>query len=416
MVIWIICEGEPLPSDKGEVRLRRMGLLSEILIQEGHEVHWFSSSFHHYKKEQRSMEDEDIVVDNKLNIHLLYSKGYKRNISLERIVHHRKIAKKFLTNSKNYEKPDVILATMAPLELSEAAVKFATENSVPVIIDIRDLWPEIYKELVPKWGKFLVKPYIRQSQKKLRNTLLNSTSLIGVTEKFLKYGQNLINEMRENDKVYYTSYPPLNIGSDERLNIDWLGNDIQSSDFIVTFMGNFGKQFVLNPIIEAAELLKDYKDIKFVLCGNGEKLNSIKKSTPHLPNLFLPGWIGKGEITSLLSASSIGLAPYRESINFTHNIPNKFGEYLSFSLPILLSVDGNMAELANEYNCGLLYKNSHDLKKHILALYRDEKLRISMSENANRLYNRKFNSEIVYKEMSDFIVNIGRKSISKQNR
>ncbi|RBP04723.1 glycosyltransferase family 4 protein [Rossellomorea aquimaris] len=407
MVIWIVCEGEPLPSDKGEVRLRRMGLLSKILVEEGHEVHWFSSSFHHYKKTQRSEKDEDIVLNKRLNIHLLRSKGYKKNISVSRITHHKRIAKKFSNRSVNYNLPDIIIATMAPLELSEAAVNFANKNSIPVVIDIRDLWPEIYGELVPEWGKTLIQPYIKYSKRKLTATLSNSTSLIAVTQKFLKYGQSLINnEKSENDKVFYTSYPPMDSTGEKTININWLDSKISRTDFIVTFMGNFGKQFVLDPIIETAEMLKEYKNIKFVLCGNGENLERIKIDARNLPNVLLPGWIEKREISSLLSLSSVGIAPYRNSINFTHNIPNKFGEYLSFSLPILLGVNGSMAELANEYDCGMLYKDSNDLKDIILKLYDNENLKLAMSQNAKKLYNEKFNSDIVYKEMADYLINI----------
>jgi len=297
---------------------------------------------------------------------------------------------------------------MAPLELSEAAVKFGNKHGIPVIVDIRDLWPEIYEEIVPKWGRILVKPYIRQSKRRLRDTLLNSTSLIVVTEKFLNYGQELINKKRENDKVFYTSYPPIVTENNAGLNTEWLDPEIKKTDFIVTFMGNFGKQFILKPIIEVAEMLKEYNDIKFVLCGDGEKLTQIEKETCNLPNVLLPGWIGKLEINSLLSASSVGIAPYRTSINFTHNIPNKFGEYLSFSLPVLLGVKGNMAELVQEYHCGKLYTNAEELKQSILELYENKKIKLNMAQNAKRLYNEKFNSNIVYKGMDDFIVSRGK--------
>lgn len=50
MNIWIVSEGEPLPIDGESVRLRRMGQLSQLLSEKGHDVHWFCSNYHHYKK------------------------------------------------------------------------------------------------------------------------------------------------------------------------------------------------------------------------------------------------------------------------------------------------------------------------------------------------------------------------------
>ena len=48
----------------------------------------------------------------------------------------------------------------------------------------------------------------------------------------------------------------------------------------------------------------------------------------------------------------------KDSKNFRLNAPNKFGEYLSASLPILVSVSGIMSELLSENECGYYQKLS----------------------------------------------------------
>ena len=50
MKIWIITVGEPLPMDDGEVRAYRSGLLFSELVNAGHEVTWWTSSFDHSQK------------------------------------------------------------------------------------------------------------------------------------------------------------------------------------------------------------------------------------------------------------------------------------------------------------------------------------------------------------------------------
>ncbi|PTJ94038.1 hypothetical protein [Staphylococcus simulans] len=60
MKIWIISDGEPLPTDNENVRLRRMGNLANILSERGNEVVWFSSNFEHYNKQFRT--DHDYVI------------------------------------------------------------------------------------------------------------------------------------------------------------------------------------------------------------------------------------------------------------------------------------------------------------------------------------------------------------------
>lgn len=413
--VWIVSDGEPLPTDEGKVRLRRMGMLSEILYQMGHEVHWFSSSFHHYKKEQRSNNDKDISVEENLTIHLLKTKGYSKNVSIERISHHRELSRKFSSNTKAYEKPDIIIATMAPLELSKAVIEYGEHNNVPVVIDIRDLWPEIFNEVVPNWGKIIIKPYIWFSKGKLRTILRKSTAMIGVTPQFLDYGLNIakINK-REFDKVFYTSYKPRDLsGHLKNFEMNWSKYGLKSTDFIVVFLGNFGRQFILEPLIEAAEKLNKNSNVKFVLCGVGESLDNIRKISSNLENVVLPGWIEEEQILSLLSASSIGIAPYRNSINFTKNTPNKFGEYLSASLPVILGVEGVMADLVSEYKCGAVYKDSDELVSIIEKLFSDRQLLLDMSENAYQLYGEKFNSDKVYVEFSRHLQEISENVINR---
>lgn len=405
MNIWIVSTGEPLPIDEGNPRLRRMGMLSSILTQKGHEVHWFSSSFHHYKKIHRTVSDKDINLNGNYTIHLIKTKGYSKNVSLERILSQREIARKFTLKSQRLSKPDIIIATMAPLQLSQAVVEYGEENNIPVVVDIRDLWPEIFNEVVPSWGKVLIKPYIWHCNYQLNKILNKSDSIIAVTPNFLEHGLNIAKiSKRELDRVFYTSYKPRDL-SGELSNFEkyWSKFGLNSTDFIVVFLGNFGRQFILEPIIEAAAKLCKIDNIKFVLCGVGESLNHFKESSKDFRNVVLPGWIEEQQILSLLSASSIGIAPYRNSINFTSNTPNKFGEYLSASLPVILGIDGIMADLVAEYDCGAVYKNSSELADIINRLYTDKQQLEIMSKNANKLYEDKFNAEIVYENLSNHL-------------
>lgn len=408
MKIWILSEGEPLPSDEGNVRLRRMGMLTDKLSKKGNEVHWFSSAFHHYKKQHRSTRDKCVEINNNLYIHLLKTEGYKNNVSVSRIKHHRKIAKKFLMIAEKLKKPDVILATMAPLEFSEAAVEYGKKNNIPVVIDIRDLWPAIYEEVLPGTLRPFIRPYVKYMERKLRRTILDSYSIVGVTPAFMNYGLRTANiHKREYDRVFHTSYKPREISSYKlQFNNVWSDYDLKDSDFIITFLGNFGKQFELDPIFEAAKNLEFNKKIKFVLCGNGENYEKYKKLASNYSNIIMPGWIEEERILTLLSATDIGVAPYRDSRNFRENTPNKFGEYLSASLPILVGVDGIMNDLITEYDCGFYYQNSKQLEECINKLFLNKNMTKEMSANAYKLYNARFNADKVYNEFANYLEKI----------
>lgn len=411
MNVWIVSEGEPLPIDSTSVRLRRMGILAKLLIENNHNVTWFSSNFHHYKKVFRSKGSKVVKINKKYTIQLLNTKGYKKNISYARIKHHKIIAKNFIVESARHVKPDIIITTMAPLELSKKAVEFGKMNNIPVIVDIRDLWPEIYREVVPQKLKILISPYIKYKKRILAKILNNSTSIIGVTPNFLEYGLNISNhQLREEDRVFYTSYEPKNYSDYKKyFQENWGRFDLSQEDFIVTFIGNFGKQFNLNPLSDAIERLEKYTNIKFVLCGNGDKLEDFKENFKKNPNVILPGWIEEEQISSLLSMSSIGVAPYRDSVNFRDNTPNKFGEYLSASLPILVGIEGIMKDLLIENKCGYKYNDGRDLSNKILEIYNDESLNKLLKKNSGKLFNKNFNANNTYKNLIEFMQLISNK-------
>jgi glycosyltransferase involved in cell wall biosynthesis len=281
---------------------------------------------------------------------------------------------------------------------------------VPVIIDIRDLWPDIFEEVLPNWMRTLIKPYIAYSRRRLSKACKNATAIIAITPDFLKWGLKYANRKATPlDKVFYMGYqdsPMQNLKTYD----EWKKYGIKDTDFVACFFGYLGRQFNIDPIIDAAELLKDKSNIKFVLCGTGEALPRIKAKVQSLSNVILPGWIEQKRIKSLLELSSVGLAPYRNSINFTMNIPNKFAEYLSAGLPVLLGIDGVMGNLVQQHDCGFVYKNAEELADILLKLENDKLFYKTLSRNSRYLYEEQFMASKIYLDMAQHLFNIANKT------
>ena len=211
MRLWIVSVGEPLPVDGENVRLRRMGNLAMYASTHGVEVEWFSVSFEHYKKFQRFEEDTDYEINAHFCLHLVKVNGYKRNVSVSRIIHHINAGKRIKERMGSLEKPDIIFASMEPLEVSKAAVSYAKENNVPCIVDVRDLWPEIYYDVIPQKLHFLLDIYVKHCKKKLCYTMSNCDSIVGLSQGFLNYGLKYAGrEQQRTDAIYPISYPNYN--------------------------------------------------------------------------------------------------------------------------------------------------------------------------------------------------------------
>jgi glycosyltransferase involved in cell wall biosynthesis len=407
MNIWITVYGEPLPIDGKETRLRRIGNLAKQISTAGHEVHWFAVSFDHYKKTQRVDEDQTRLIAPNYYLHLAYVPGYKNNVSIQRLIHHSIAQKKIQKELNSNANPDVILVATQPVGLTKMVVDFGNKNGIPVVIDIRDLWPEIYVEVVPKLLKQLVKPYVALSRQHLAKAFKGAASIIGISDDFVKYGLNLAGRRSGVlDRVIPHGFPDFDYQvAEDNFLMHWGKYGLSPADFIVTFVGNFGRQFDFSEIVDASHRLADQKKIKFVLCGLGENLDNIRGYFGN--NVILPGWIEQDQINSLLRYSSVGLAPYVDSINYRFSCsPNKFGEYASAGLPILVRIKGPMEDLLREYNCGFHYQDGQHLAGIILNYLSDPVLLNLHQANARNLFEVQFDGDVNTKKLFDHLCSV----------
>ena len=408
MKLWIVSVGEPLPVDGANTRLRRMGNLAMYASQHGVNVEWFSVSFDHYKKIQRCNGDKDYQINSNFLLHLVSSVSYKRNVSFARIKHHKQAGNSIYNQMNKLEKPDVIIASMEPLEVSRAAAMYAKENNIPCIVDVRDLWPEIYYDVIPKPMHWLLSFYVNSCAKTLNYTMKNCNSIVGLSNGFLEYGLKYAKRKRTAyDAIFPIAYPNNDYSIyQNRLQEFWGSYGIKENDFLVIFLGNFGDQFKFEEIIDASSYFKDREDIKFVLCGNGKHEEDVKKAVGK--NVIMPGWIEKEQIFSLMANAAIGIAPYIDSMNYRLNTPNKFGEYLSAGLPIVVSVAGEMEKLLKTYECGAVYRNSKDLVDLIENYYNNKLILSQHSNNSRKLYEEMFNADLSNQKLMDHITMISK--------
>ncbi|KAA9013823.1 glycosyltransferase [Niallia endozanthoxylica] len=402
MKVWIVSDGEPLPVDGENTRLRRMGNLANYLSDKGHTVTWFAKTFDHHKKKQRADKDVKISVRPNYTLNLSYVEGYKKNVSIGRLLSRYKTAERINSKFFETEKPDIIIATMAHVDLTNYACEYGLKYDVPVVVDVRDLWPAFIGDMVKPIMRKILIPYIKYHELKLSKMMKKAYAIIGLSDYFLEYGLKYAKRARKTEDtvipIGYPNYDYTNFRG--RINGYW--NGLNDNDFIIACTGTFSQQFDYSSVIEASRLLEGQDDIKFVLCGTGVQFDSIKNRVG--ANVIMPGWVEKEQISSLLINSKVGLIPYIDGINYRGNTPNKFGEYLSANLPILVSVTGSMEKLLKENKCGYFYSNGKDLAEKILDYRNNSQKQRADSKNSRTLYERMFNGDKVTVELADYLL------------
>lgn len=415
MNIWLLRTSEPMPVVDKDGRTLRMGMIAEELSKRGHNVTWFASTFNHFTKQQSFDKDTIVKVKDNYYLNLSYAPAYKKNISLERILNHKVTANKFRKKAKELEKPDLIYVSYPTIEYAEEAVKYGKKNNVPVIVDIRDLWPDIFNHNLPKWMRLLASPYIKLMNHKAKRVMKNAYAINSISDAMLNWGLEKGNRTKNKmDRYFY-------IGYNKPTNIDVLEEykEIDKSKFNISFLATINNQFDYEKIAQLARNLEEKdKNIIINICGDGPQMNELKEQIKGLNNIKLHGWLRKDELSYILKNSQIGLAPYKNTFDFQMSVSNKFAEYIAYNLPIALTSGGYMKSLLEEYNCGISTPDMDRMCDYIVELKNDRKKYDLISNNAKKLYEENFQAKKIYKDLVDYLEEIvgGKKNEIRTNR
>jgi glycosyltransferase involved in cell wall biosynthesis len=308
-------------------------------------------------------------------------------------------------------RPDVILCSLPPLDLSMSVSRYGKTNGIPVIIDVRDLWPDIFLELVPHWGRtwfdLALAPLWRQARSSCRNAFAITGNCPGFVEWGLGHAGRSGTDLDRHFPFGYSA-PKLSVGEREQAMRFWGKHGLREGDgeFTVCFFGAFGKQFDLETVIDAAMMLEaEGANVRFVLCGTGERLEGLKIRARGSNAVIFPGWVGRDQIWTLMALSDAGIAPYRNHPGFVNNLPNKPIEYMAGGLPIISGLHGYLESLLVRYQCGLSYApgDARALRNVVMRLVDDRTFLNGISTNARRLFSENFDADKVYGEMIRYL-------------
>jgi glycosyltransferase involved in cell wall biosynthesis len=413
MYVWLLKTGEPLPIDEGQ-RLFRMGLLASTLVSRGHTVVWWTSTFDHFRKQQRAAHDLTCRVKDRFELHLIRSPGYTRNASLARILDHLVLAHRFARLAPMMKKPDLIVCSYPTIGLTLESCRFGTLNDIPVVLDVRDLWPDTFRNAFPRSLQPVFSMVEALIHKKIRWSFSKAEAIIGVTREYVSWGLSIAGRERSRlDMDFPLAYPdePLDAAEESMARQYWIDHSVEvgGSEFVVCFFGTIGRHFDLSTVLRAARILSERKvPIKFVICGDGDEFDTLRTLASRCSNVIMPGWIGKREIWSLLRISTVAIAPYVDTETMSRNVPNKIQEYLRAGLPVLYSLGGNVRRLLTDSGAGLWYSSgdADELARILEHLYEEENCRRSMADKAKLLSQRLLSADEVYESLAEHLETI----------
>jgi glycosyltransferase involved in cell wall biosynthesis len=404
LTIWLLQTGEPLHTDSGNPRPMRAMNLANALVAAGHKVVLWSSAFYHQEKRHRVAGSSRMTVSPSLEIRLIASPGYQRNIGPGRLWDHVVLGRNLSTQlAAETTVPDVAFVGYPPIETAAVMTRWLAERKVPCMVDVKDQWPTIFTDPLPGFlrplGRVALAPYFYYGRRALRD----ATALSAMAGGFLQWAADFAGRsVHSLDRVVPLTVPTGEISPDKLAEADrwWDAQGIKDDGTQrVCFIGSHSQAFDMNPVAHAArDMAAVGNPCQFVLCGDGEYSSAWRQAMRDLPNVHFPGWIDRAQIESLARRSSAALAPYRNSEDFVMSVPNKVIDSLALGLPVLSPLRGEVMQLISSFNVGISYDDApgNTLRESLMRLSGEPGLRDSLSANATRLFNARFSFDTVY--------------------
>jgi glycosyltransferase involved in cell wall biosynthesis len=404
MRVWLITVGEPLPGLSGNSRLWRTGMLSDELGRRGHDVVWWTSRFDHFGKRFFEWRSRDYSVEANVVIRFLDGRPYRRNIGMARMVNHWQVARDFRALAEGYPRPDAILCSFPTIELGSAATRLGRRLGIPVVLDVRDLWPDIFLDAAPRPLKPVARLLLHHYFRATTRALQAASGIVGVSRGYLDWGLSRAGRAEgSTDRVFPLGYslPRPTVESRDagrallrRFGVDWNG-------IACLFAGTLGRTYDLAPVLQAARELAG-RPFRFVICGDGERAPEWRERAKGLENVHFTGWLDQQDMRAALAGADIGLAAY--AAGAPQGLPNKVIEYLAAGLPVLSSLEGETRQLLEEQGCGCTYPAA-DARALLAALASLESSdrRAQMSEISRLVFETRFQAHTVYGEFADFL-------------
>ena len=338
---------------------------------------------------------------------MLHAKSvYKKNISLQRVKYSKQLGDAFRSAIKKEKKPDVIFCAFPLIDLAYEAVKYGKENNIPVIVDVRDLWPDIIWEHFPKVIQFPVRLLCSTLISKTNFVMKNASAVIGVVPKCMEFAQKHGRLIGNKDAVYYLAYKEKEQSTKEILeaNAYWDKKGVTRKDFILCWIGQISSQRTDFELV--CNIIANMPECKLVICGDGPSRTQLEEKYKNYSNIIFPGFLNQEELEALMRISSVGIIPIKNTPDFENTINNKAIEYMAGSLCVLTTLKGLLRKTLEQNEMGYYFENDKDFQKIIEKLMNNRTLLEKNKHNARMYYESNFKAENVYGRLCSVIENL----------
>jgi len=187
---------------------------------------------------------------------------------------------------------------------------------------------------------------------------------------------------------------------------DEYGFDLERK-FVASYVGTHGMAHHLETILEAAEILKERKDIVFLLVGDGAERSKLLKLRERmgLENVIMLDQQGKEKMPLLWALSDVSLVLLKKSDLFKTVIPSKIFESMAMKKPIILGVEGEVKGMIEEGRAGVTIEpeSAEELASAVLELSDNKNKYNNYADNGLEYVSKYYDRKVLAKRLEDIM-------------
>ena len=305
---------------------------------------------------------------------------------------------------KAREKFDVIIVTSPPLFVGFSGYIISSIKRVPLVFEVRDLWPESAIDTGVLKNKMIIKiaywfEHFIYKKAKLINVLTPA------------FRDTLIQKKKVPVEkiIFIPNASDFSLSGELVKNFDAVKfrheHELEGK-LVFTYVGAHGIANHLIQVIEAAELLKD-RPVLFQLIGDGMEKKMLQEEviTRGLSNVRFINSVPKKEVFKYILASDVGMSVLKKVDTFKTIYSNKTFDYMSCKKPILMAIDGVSRKLVEDSKAGFYVEpeNALDYVKVIDNYLQHPEIMNEQGESGYRYAKENFDRNVLAKRYLNYL-------------
>ena len=277
----------------------------------------------------------------RLTIYRVWVVTSPRKTTIRRLLFYGSFAAGAFAVTMSIPRPDVLFTTSPPLP-GPLAVAFAAKlRRVPVVLDVRDIWPAA-AEALGELGNRRVLGAFERAERWLYD---NCAAVTATTEPFCRH----VDETAGRQIAMHLPNGAL----DELVDLP-ATQPPQNGRFRLGYFGNFGIAQGLNIALDAAELLK-HDPVDLLLVGGGPRDAQLRQEVEQrgLTNLEVRPQVPTSRVGELMQSCHALLVPLRDHPILAKFFPSKVYDAMAVGRPAIVAATGEAERFVSDHGCGL---------------------------------------------------------------